>query len=82
MRDALVLARSQLLASAEASKDGGNVLFLEGWSVTRLRRSTGQHRLQVRYFGRPAKAVLLAASSKIPTTVPPFMDILEDSSSL
>ncbi|KAG8986909.1 hypothetical protein FRB94_002388 [Tulasnella sp. JGI-2019a] len=61
-------------------KAGGNVLFCEGWQVTRLRKNN-QYRLQVRYFGRPAKAVFTAPSSRsqlLPPSSPPFLDLLED----
>ncbi|KAG9008097.1 hypothetical protein FRB94_013754 [Tulasnella sp. JGI-2019a] len=80
MRDALTYAREQLIKGSEMKKAGGNVLFCEGWQVTRLRKNN-QYRLQVRYFGRPAKAVFTAPSSRsqfLPPSSPPFLDLLED----
>ncbi|KAG9025425.1 hypothetical protein FRB95_010196 [Tulasnella sp. JGI-2019a] len=84
MRDALIFARDQLLKSAEMKLAGGNVLFFEGWAVTRLRKND-RYRLQVRYFGRPAKAAFTSAvaasthAHSIPKSNPPFMNMLEDS---
>ncbi|KAG8898451.1 hypothetical protein FRB99_007432 [Tulasnella sp. 403] len=71
-REALIFARNQFLASTELRKLGSNVLFFEGWSVTKFRKGE-QYRLQVRYCGRPAKAVFSAPPSP---SFPPFMDIL------
>ncbi|KAG8878767.1 hypothetical protein FRB97_002308 [Tulasnella sp. 331] len=80
MRDALTYSREQLLNGSEMKKTGGNVLFCEGWQVTRLRKNN-QYRIQVRYFGRPAKAVFTAPSSHsqfAPSSSPPFMDLLQE----
>ncbi|KAG8857193.1 hypothetical protein FRB96_005867 [Tulasnella sp. 330] len=80
MRDALIFARDQLLKGADMKVAGGNVLFFEGWAVTRLRKEN-RYRLQVRYFGRPARAVFTStalSSHSVPKSSPPFMDMLED----
>ncbi|KAG8990943.1 hypothetical protein FRB90_001538 [Tulasnella sp. 427] len=77
VRDAVVFARNELLASVEMRKLGANVLFFEGWSVTKLRKgSSDQYRLQVRYTGRPAVAVFHSAARTTPM-VPPFLDVTE-----
>lgn len=50
------------------------------WQVTRLRKNN-QYRIQVRYFGRPARAVFAAPASRaqlVPSSGPPFMDLLGD----
>lgn len=53
------------------------------WQVTRLRKNN-QYRLQVRYFGRPAKAMFKTPNASVecpigsPSSSPPFMDMLED----
>ncbi|KAG8878759.1 hypothetical protein FRB97_002300 [Tulasnella sp. 331] len=78
MSEAVIFARQQLLDCSDVKQFGGDVLYMEGWSVTRLRKGT-QHRLQVRYFGRPARVALLSPSSSIPTSKPPFMEMLEGS---
>ncbi|KAG8960458.1 hypothetical protein FRC03_006506 [Tulasnella sp. 419] len=79
-RNALIFARTQLLNSSEFRKTGGNVLFFEGWSVTKFRK--GHHtRIQVVYTGRPAVARYYhsSLSASTPTmSPPPFMDVLGD----
>jgi len=70
LRHAVVFARQQLLD--EVSKKGYNVLLLESWKLTVLRRGK-QNRIQVEYNGRPATAI-----GKIPAPrQPPFMQVLE-----
>jgi len=77
-RDALVSARCQLMNSAEFRKLGVNILFQEGWSITKLRKGS-KYRLEVRYTARPAKATLRSGASKASLArQPPFMDMLED----
>ncbi|KAG8936540.1 hypothetical protein FRC03_005471 [Tulasnella sp. 419] len=71
-RDALIFSRNQLLNSNELRKMGANVLFFEGWTVTKLRKGNA-HRLQIKYTGRPAVATY---SSPPSPSHPPFMDIL------
>jgi len=72
-KSALQFARSQLVNSEELTKLGANALYSERWSVTRLRKG-GHHRLQITYFGRPARAVLSAP----PVPPPPFMGLLAE----
>ncbi|KAG9014039.1 hypothetical protein FRB94_000236 [Tulasnella sp. JGI-2019a] len=78
IRDAVIFARQQLLTSSDFKRVGGNVFYTEGWSVTRLRKGN-QHRLQVRYFGRPAHVAFLIASPSIPSSQPPFIEMLQGS---
>ncbi|KAG8922924.1 hypothetical protein FRC01_013445 [Tulasnella sp. 417] len=76
VRDAIVFARNELLGSVELRKQGANVFFFEGWSVTKFRKgSSDQYRLQVCYTGRPAKAIF--PSGDVPPTFPPFLDVTE-----
>ncbi|KAG8935475.1 hypothetical protein FRC02_008026 [Tulasnella sp. 418] len=76
-KEALVYARNQLLSSNDLRKMGGNVLFFEGWTVTKLRRGS-RYRLVVTYRGRPAFAVHTHPGSSALPSSPPFMDILGD----
>ncbi|KAG9003324.1 hypothetical protein FRB94_003208 [Tulasnella sp. JGI-2019a] len=82
IRDALIFARDQLTCSPEVKSLGGNVLAVEGWSVTRL-QSGNQDRVQIRYYGQPARAVFPSSSSRkllsLPRNRPPSIDILRDS---
>ena len=75
-RDALISARSQLLSSSNMRKMGANVLFTEGWLITKLRKGS-RYRLQVQYTARPAKAITVSQDASL--GLPPFMDILEGS---
>ncbi|KAG8899009.1 hypothetical protein FRB99_006976 [Tulasnella sp. 403] len=78
-RDALTSARTQLLGSSEMRKLGANVLFSEGWVITKLRKGN-KFRLQVQYTARPAKAIIQHGASKASLVgLPPFMDLLEGS---
>ncbi|KAG9038180.1 hypothetical protein FRB95_002620 [Tulasnella sp. JGI-2019a] len=78
MREAVIFARQQLMNSSDVKRVRGDILYSEGWSVTRLRKGN-QHRLEVKYFGRPARIALLSPSSSTPSSQPPFMEMLEDS---
>ncbi|RDB28516.1 hypothetical protein Hypma_015282 [Hypsizygus marmoreus] len=70
LRDAVVFARQQLLQ--EVIKKGYNVLLLESWHLTVYRRGK-QHRVEVQYGGRPARAL-----GKLPNRrPPPFMAVLQ-----
>ncbi|KII93443.1 hypothetical protein PLICRDRAFT_101565 [Plicaturopsis crispa FD-325 SS-3] len=71
--NALLFARQQLMHEIE--KKGYNVLVLESWRLTLFRRKN-QHRVEVRYNGRPAHALGKLPSSR----VPPFMGVLEEGS--
>ncbi|TFK23123.1 hypothetical protein FA15DRAFT_594843 [Coprinopsis marcescibilis] len=51
---AVDFSRQQLLSEAE--KKGFNVLLIESWQLTIFRRAK-QHRIEVRYNGRPALCV-------------------------
>jgi len=78
-RDALVSARNQLLGSSELKKLGGNVLFSEGYLITKLRKGH-RYRMQIQYTARPAKAITRNGAPKsLLTGSPPFMDLLEGS---
>jgi len=69
-RNAVLFARQQLLQVI--LQKGFNVLLLESWSLT-LFRNGKRHRVEVRYSGRPARAL-----GKIPALrPPPFMAVLE-----
>ncbi|KIO29673.1 hypothetical protein M407DRAFT_242539 [Tulasnella calospora MUT 4182] len=72
-RDALRYARAQLLATDQVTKLGANVLLFEGWAVTHLRKGS-QHRLQIRYSGRPARVSFASPPSS--PSIPPFMELL------
>ncbi|KAG9047271.1 hypothetical protein FS837_002632 [Tulasnella sp. UAMH 9824] len=72
-RDALRYARAQLLATDQVTKPGANVLLFEGWAVTHLRKGS-QHRLQIRYSGRPARVSFASPPSS--PAIPPFMELL------
>ncbi|KAG8995764.1 hypothetical protein FRB95_013365 [Tulasnella sp. JGI-2019a] len=78
-RDALVSARNQLLGSSELRKLGGNVLFSEGYLITKFRKGN-RYRMQIQYTARPAKAITRNGAPKsILAGSPPFMDLLEGS---
>ncbi|KAL0950892.1 hypothetical protein HGRIS_007651 [Hohenbuehelia grisea] len=70
LSNSVLFARQQLLA--RISKHGFNLLLLESWRLTVLRR--GKHyRVEVRYRGRPARAL-----GKLPARrPPPFMAVLQ-----
>ncbi|KAF8168334.1 hypothetical protein B0H34DRAFT_56242 [Crassisporium funariophilum] len=68
---AVMFAREQLLQ--EAKKNGYNILLLESWRVTVLRKAK-LHRIEVEYSGRPARTL-----SQVKSRRPPFMDILQTS---
>jgi len=69
-RNVLLFARQQLLQVI--LQKGYNVLLLESWSLT-LYRKGKQHRVEVRYGGRPARVL-----GKMPALrPPPFMAVLE-----
>ncbi|KAG9011916.1 hypothetical protein FRB90_006940 [Tulasnella sp. 427] len=72
-REALRYARAQLLATEQLTSIGANVLLFEGWAVTHLRKGT-QHRLQIRYSGRPARVSFVSPPSS--PALPPFMELL------
>jgi len=65
----VVFAREQLLQ--EVNKNGYNILLLEGWRVTVLRKAK-LYRVEVEYSGRPART-----QNKVPQRHPPFMAVLE-----
>ncbi|KAF8559402.1 hypothetical protein OG21DRAFT_1402894 [Imleria badia] len=70
--DALLFSQQQLLQ--EVARTHYNVLLLEGWTLTRLRRGK-QHRLEVDYIGR---AAYVSASGKPPASRrPPFIAVLQ-----
>lgn len=66
---AVSFARQELMR--EAAKKGYNVLLIESWQLTILRRAKS-HRIEVRYSGRPARCVGNLPSSRNP----PCMGIL------
>ncbi|KAF9456149.1 hypothetical protein BDZ94DRAFT_438576 [Collybia nuda] len=69
-QDAVIFARQQLLT--EVVKKGYNTLLLESWQLTVLRRGK-EHRIEVRYSGRPARTL-----NKLPSRgKPPFMAVLQ-----
>ncbi|KAH8120632.1 hypothetical protein DFH11DRAFT_1499084 [Phellopilus nigrolimitatus] len=69
-RKALIFAREQLLA--EVAKKDCNVLLLEGWRVTIMRKGKRQ-RIEVQYNGRGALATGKPALAR---RQPPFMELL------
>ncbi|KAG5639325.1 hypothetical protein H0H81_004528 [Sphagnurus paluster] len=71
LRNAVEFARQQLLQ--EIIKKGYNILLLESWQLTVFRRGK-EHRIEVQYCGRPARAL-----GKLPARrPPPFMAVLEN----
>lgn len=69
-RKALIFARQQLLD--EVAKKDYNVLLLEGWSLTILRK--GKHcRIEVQYNGRGA---LAGGKPNLAQRPPPFLELL------
>ncbi|KAF9451777.1 hypothetical protein P691DRAFT_806874 [Macrolepiota fuliginosa MF-IS2] len=73
LRRAVTFAQQQLLREVE--KKGFNILLIEGWRLTLLRR--GKHmRLEVQYSGRAAKTVGQSYKHCRP---PPFMGVLHSS---
>lgn len=78
-REALLSARNQLLSSSELRKAGGNVLYSEGYQITKLRKGS-RYRMQIQYTARPAKAIARKGAPKsLFAGSPPFMDLLEAS---
>ncbi|EJD04365.1 uncharacterized protein FOMMEDRAFT_83102 [Fomitiporia mediterranea MF3/22] len=69
-RKALIFARQQLLR--EVAKKDCNVLLLEGWSLTVLRKGK-RVRFEVQYSGRGA---LAAGKPDIAHRQPPFIELL------
>jgi len=69
LRKAVIFAREQLLQ--EAKKNGYNILWLESWQVTLLRKGRF-YRVEVQYKGRPARAL-----NEVPNRHPPFMALLQ-----
>ncbi|KAF4605433.1 hypothetical protein EYR40_004217 [Pleurotus pulmonarius] len=69
LRNAVLFAQKQLLKNV--SNNGYNVLLLESWQLTVLRRGK-HHRVEVRYNGRPARAVGKQPSRR----PPPFIGVL------
>ncbi|KAF8895052.1 hypothetical protein CPB84DRAFT_1848384 [Gymnopilus junonius] len=69
--NAVVFAREQLMK--EIKQNGYNILLLESWRVTLLRKGK-QHRIEVEYSGRPAIA---SETNKVNKPNPPFMAILQ-----
>jgi len=69
LRKAVIFAREQLLQ--EIKKNGYNILWLEGWRVTLLRKGRS-YRVEVQYKGRPARAL-----NKVLKRNPPFMALLQ-----
>ncbi|KIK02303.1 hypothetical protein K443DRAFT_131892 [Laccaria amethystina LaAM-08-1] len=72
LRNSVMFARQQLLL--EATKNGYNILLMESWQMTILRRGK-HHRVEVKYAGRPARALGKVSARRRP----PFMDILHSS---
>jgi len=68
-RNTLVFSRQLLLQ--EIAKKGLNVLLMESWTLTILRKGR-HHRVEIKYSGRPARAL-----GKVPSRRPPFVDVLE-----
>ncbi|KAJ8508081.1 hypothetical protein ONZ45_g9605 [Pleurotus djamor] len=69
LRNAVLFAQKQLLQSA--AKQGYNILLLESWRITILRKGK-HHRVEVWYSGRPARA-----EGKLPSRrAPPFIGVL------
>ncbi|KAJ3508064.1 hypothetical protein NLJ89_g5958 [Agrocybe chaxingu] len=69
LHKAVIFARDQLLQ--EMNKNGYNILLLESWRVTILRKGK-RHRVEVEYSGRPARAL-----NKVLKRQPPFMAVLQ-----
>lgn len=69
LRNAVIFARQQLLQ--EAKKNGYNLLWLESWRVTLLRKARS-YRVEVQYKGRPARAL-----NNVPDRNPPFIALLQ-----
>ncbi|KAF9535575.1 hypothetical protein CPB83DRAFT_841991 [Crepidotus variabilis] len=69
LKKAVVFARDQLLS--EVRKNGYNLLLLESWHLTLLRRGK-LHRIEVEYTGRPART-----PNQISPRPPPFMAVLQ-----
>ncbi|KAG5719312.1 hypothetical protein E4T56_gene13296 [Termitomyces sp. T112] len=70
LRRVIEFARQQLLQ--RIAKKGYNILLLEGWQLTVYRRGK-EHRIEVQYTGRPARAF-----GKLPESrSPPFTAVLE-----
>ncbi|KAI0936092.1 hypothetical protein AcV5_004316 [Taiwanofungus camphoratus] len=67
---AVAHARTRLLR--EAARRGCNVLLLEGWCVTLLRKGR-RHRVEVRYTARPARV----ANKPPARPPPPFLAVLD-----
>ncbi|KAI0343902.1 hypothetical protein BDW22DRAFT_1103518 [Trametopsis cervina] len=70
LRKAVLFARQQLMQ--DASGLGFNILLMEGWQYTLLRKGN-RYRLDVVYRGRPA----YAAGKITPQPPPPFLDVLD-----
>jgi len=70
LHKAVIFAREQLLQ--EAKKSGYNILWLESWRVTLLRKGRS-YRVEVQYKGRPARAL-----NTVPHRHPPFMALLQN----
>ncbi|KJA25949.1 hypothetical protein HYPSUDRAFT_36793 [Hypholoma sublateritium FD-334 SS-4] len=68
LQKAVVFARERLLE--EIKQNGYNVLLLESWNITVLRRAK-LHRVEVEYSGRPAIAI-----NPLKERSPPFMEVL------
>ncbi|KAF8971574.1 hypothetical protein BDZ97DRAFT_1914038 [Flammula alnicola] len=68
---AVAFAREQLLE--EIKRSGYNILLLESWRVTVLRKAK-LHRVEVEYSGRPALAL-----NEVKTRHPPYMAVLQTS---
>ncbi|KAF8203290.1 hypothetical protein BJ912DRAFT_1037728 [Pholiota molesta] len=69
LQKAIVFARNQLLE--EIKRNGYNILLLESWHITVLRRAK-LHRVEVEYNGRPAIAM-----NTLKERHPPFMEVLK-----
>jgi len=69
LRKAVIFAREQLLQ--EVKENGYNILWLESWQVTLLRKGR-LYRVEVQYMGRPARALI-----GLPNPHPPFMALLQ-----
>ncbi|KAF9480445.1 hypothetical protein BDN70DRAFT_877582 [Pholiota conissans] len=69
LQKAIVFARAQLLE--EVKKNGYNILLLESWHITVLRKAK-LHRVEVEYNGRPAIAL-----NTLKERHPPFIQVLK-----